>query len=70
MDPTVSLARRVPHLGYEQLPPLADYDHTKNLVKIGFPHLDPLSGSRPRHMIWGILHIYRTCLILSHAHGE
>jgi hypothetical protein len=32
LDPTVMLAYRVPHLAFDQLPPLADYDYAKNLI--------------------------------------
>ncbi|KAI9449921.1 hypothetical protein BJY52DRAFT_1227472 [Lactarius psammicola] len=32
----VFLAYRVPHLSHDMLPPLADYDYTKNLVKRSF----------------------------------
>lgn len=37
LDPTVFLAYRIPHLSFDQLPPLADYDHAKNLVNMSFP---------------------------------
>ena len=36
LDPIVFLAYRVPHLSHDMLPPLADYDYTKNLVKRSF----------------------------------
>jgi len=36
LDPIVFLAYRVPHLSHDMLPPLADYDYTKNLVKKSF----------------------------------
>jgi hypothetical protein len=36
LDPIVFLAYRVPHLAHDMLPPLADYDYTKNLVKRSF----------------------------------
>lgn len=60
LDPVVWLAYRVPHLKFEQLPPLADYDAGKNLVTKGFPKLDPFSGStKGRHLFWGLLSFYR-----------
>ena len=37
LDPIVFLANRVPNLKPEQLPPLADYDYTKNLRAHSFP---------------------------------
>ena len=36
LDPIVFLAYRVPHLSHDMLPPLADYDYTKNLVRRSF----------------------------------
>jgi hypothetical protein len=36
LDPIVYLAYRVPHLSHDMLPPLADYDYAKNLVKRSF----------------------------------
>jgi hypothetical protein len=37
LDPIVFLAYRVPHLPYDQLPPLADYDYAQNLSKHALP---------------------------------
>ncbi|EIN13416.1 P-loop containing nucleoside triphosphate hydrolase protein [Punctularia strigosozonata HHB-11173 SS5] len=59
LDPTVSLAYRVPHLAYEQLPPLADYDEAQNLVKRSFPELDPFSGGKRRYLFWGLMSVFR-----------
>ena len=36
LDHIVFLAYRIPHLSHDMLPPLADYDYTKNLVKRSF----------------------------------
>ncbi|KAH8986098.1 hypothetical protein EDB92DRAFT_1818411 [Lactarius akahatsu] len=36
LDPIVFLAYRVPHLSHDMLPPLADYDYTRNLVQRSF----------------------------------
>lgn len=33
LDPIIFLAYRIPHLSFDQLPPLADYDLAKYLVK-------------------------------------
>ncbi|KAF9469444.1 P-loop containing nucleoside triphosphate hydrolase protein [Collybia nuda] len=41
LDATVWKAYRVSHLPLAELPPLADSDHSKNLVRTAFPHLDP-----------------------------
>lgn len=44
LDATVWKAYWVPHLPLAQLPPLADSDHSKHLVRAAFPHLDPYHG--------------------------
>lgn len=36
LDPIILAAYRIPHLGYDKLPPLADYDQTKYLVARSF----------------------------------
>ncbi len=36
LDPIVFKANRVTHLSHDKLPPLADYDYTKNLVRRSF----------------------------------
>ncbi|KAF8068784.1 P-loop containing nucleoside triphosphate hydrolase protein [Lyophyllum atratum] len=41
LDGTVWKAYQVPHLPLSELPPLADSDHSKNLVRDAFPYLDP-----------------------------
>ncbi|KAF8256886.1 ABC transporter type 1, transmembrane domain-containing protein [Lactarius quietus] len=53
LDPIIFLAYRVPHLSHDMLPPLADYDCTRNL------HLDSFSGSPRRHILWGFMTIFR-----------
>jgi hypothetical protein len=32
MDPVIFMGARMPHLTYESLPPLADYDRAEHLV--------------------------------------
>ncbi|KAH9059060.1 hypothetical protein EDB87DRAFT_1675205 [Lactarius vividus] len=59
LDPIVFLAYRVPHLSHDMLPPLADYDYTRNLVQRSFKHLDTFSGGPKRHIFWGILAVFR-----------
>ncbi|KAH7904637.1 hypothetical protein BJ138DRAFT_1130879 [Hygrophoropsis aurantiaca] len=58
-DPIVYLSYKSPHLSHEQLPPMSDQDYSKNLVKKSFVHLDPLSGSKRRHLFFGLLKVYR-----------
>ncbi|KAH9059056.1 hypothetical protein EDB87DRAFT_1577854 [Lactarius vividus] len=53
LDPVVFLAYRVPHLSHDMLPPLADYDYTRNL------HLDTFSGGPRRHIFWGFMAVFR-----------
>lgn len=36
LDPIIFQASRVKHLSRDQLPPLADYDSAKNLIKRSF----------------------------------
>ncbi|KAG0697813.1 hypothetical protein DFH29DRAFT_984146 [Suillus ampliporus] len=59
LDPIVFKAYRVPHLSHEELPPLADHDYSRNLKKKSFPHLDPFSRSRRRHIFFGLMKTYR-----------
>ncbi|KAI0066584.1 hypothetical protein BV25DRAFT_1868241 [Artomyces pyxidatus] len=58
VNPVVSLANRIPHLSIDLLPPLADYDHVKNLVAQSFKHLDTFSGAPKRHIFWGIMTVF------------
>jgi hypothetical protein len=37
LDPLILLATMMPHLSYELLPPLADYNDAKNLKSEAFP---------------------------------
>lgn len=63
LDATVWKAYRVPHLPLADLPPLADSDHGKNLVRTAFPILDPyLDGfARPhrRSIFWAVLYVFK-----------
>lgn len=59
LDPTVWLAYRVPHLAFEQLPPLADYDRSAHLVQRSFDKLDPFQGGLRSHLFWALLRVFR-----------
>ncbi|KAJ3564413.1 hypothetical protein NP233_g8310 [Leucocoprinus birnbaumii] len=59
MSPIVYLAYRLPHLSYNQLPPLADYDYAHNLKSGSFKHLDLFSGAPHRHIFWGLMQVFR-----------
>ncbi|KAI0045217.1 P-loop containing nucleoside triphosphate hydrolase protein [Auriscalpium vulgare] len=58
LDPIIFLANRVPHLSHDQLPPIADYDHARNLVQRSFKHLDVFSGSPKRHLFFGFMKVF------------
>ncbi|KAI0066574.1 P-loop containing nucleoside triphosphate hydrolase protein [Artomyces pyxidatus] len=58
LDPVVSMASTLPHLSIDDLPPLPDYDHVKNLVARSFKHLDVFSGAPKRHIFWGLMKIF------------
>ncbi|KAH9836198.1 uncharacterized protein C8Q71DRAFT_761194 [Rhodofomes roseus] len=58
IDPTVWKAYRQPQMKLEDLPPLADYDRTKNLVQRGLPHLDPFQTPKRRHFFWRLMRVF------------
>ncbi|KAI0728488.1 hypothetical protein C8Q72DRAFT_917712, partial [Fomitopsis betulina] len=58
LDNTVWKAFRQGHAKQDDLPPLADYDHAKNLVMRGIPHLDPFKTPKRRHFFWGLTLIF------------
>ncbi|KAJ7754435.1 multidrug resistance-associated ABC transporter [Mycena metata] len=58
LDPLIFLANRTPHLDFNQLPPLADYDHAENLKAKAFPHMDVFAGKK-RHIFFPIVWIFR-----------
>ncbi|KAI0258843.1 P-loop containing nucleoside triphosphate hydrolase protein [Gloeopeniophorella convolvens] len=59
IDPLIWLAYRIPHLAHDQLPPIADYDKAKNLVKRSFPILDELYGAKGQYLFWALLSTFR-----------
>ncbi|EMD36164.1 hypothetical protein CERSUDRAFT_84254 [Gelatoporia subvermispora B] len=58
VDPLIMKAYRTPHLDFEELPPVADYDMAKHLIEHSFPHLDPFQMKKDRHLFWGILIVF------------
>ncbi|KAF9476113.1 multidrug resistance-associated ABC transporter [Pholiota conissans] len=58
LDPVVFLGYKVPHLSFEQLPPLADYDSAKYLMEKAFPHIDLFAGARPRHLFFRLMRVF------------
>ncbi|KAJ7481603.1 hypothetical protein FB451DRAFT_1030640 [Mycena latifolia] len=58
LDQIIFLAYRIPHLKFDQLPPLCDYDSAEHLKATAFPHLDVFAGKQ-RHVFFGLAWIYR-----------
>ncbi|KAJ7062926.1 P-loop containing nucleoside triphosphate hydrolase protein, partial [Mycena amicta] len=59
MNPIVKLAYRIPHLPFDQLPPLCDYDTSKVLKARAFAHVDAFSSGKRRHVAFGLVWIFR-----------
>ncbi|KAJ7847132.1 hypothetical protein B0H14DRAFT_3676972 [Mycena olivaceomarginata] len=59
LDPIIFLGYSVPHLKFDQLPPLSDYDYAENLKQRAWPHMDPFSG-KAWHIFFGFLWTYRS----------
>ncbi|KAJ7149302.1 P-loop containing nucleoside triphosphate hydrolase protein [Mycena crocata] len=59
LNPIIFLAYRIPHLSFEQLPPLCDYDCAENLKTRAFLHLDPFTSGKKQHVFFGFLWIFR-----------
>ncbi|KAI0638608.1 multidrug resistance-associated ABC transporter [Trametes polyzona] len=64
LDGIIFKAYRMPHLPWEELPPLADYDYAKNLVARSFPYLDPFKVFKKRHIFFGLMKVFRMEYIL------
>ncbi|KAF7305977.1 ATP-binding cassette transporter [Mycena chlorophos] len=63
LDPIIFLGYRVPHLSYDQLPPLADYDYAKNLKKHAFRYMD-VYVNKKGHLLFGILRTFKVSILL------
>lgn len=46
---------RHPHLPYELLPPLADYDRSAYLKEKSFAKIDPMLMKKPGHVFFGLI---------------
>ncbi|KAJ6625819.1 hypothetical protein B0H10DRAFT_2161680 [Mycena sp. CBHHK59/15] len=62
LEPIIFLAYRVPHLKFNQLPPLSDYDYVENLKTKAFPCMD-VSAGKTRHIFFGIIWVFSEPLI-------
>ncbi|KAF8845471.1 hypothetical protein BDN67DRAFT_993677 [Paxillus ammoniavirescens] len=58
LDPIVFMAQRVSHLSHDKLPPLADYDLSRNLKKGSFPHMDLFMNGRKRHVFFSLMRVF------------
>ncbi|KLO19974.1 P-loop containing nucleoside triphosphate hydrolase protein [Schizopora paradoxa] len=58
LDSIIFKAYKIPHLTPEQLPPLADYDYSKNLVKHSFRYLDTFAGATKKHLFFGLMQVF------------
>ncbi|KAF9000094.1 hypothetical protein BDQ17DRAFT_1360101 [Cyathus striatus] len=60
----VWLGYRAPHISLEDLPPLADYNHAKVIMKKAFHHLDPDDITNRRHVFFNLLRAFKWQLSL------
>ncbi|KAF8191645.1 P-loop containing nucleoside triphosphate hydrolase protein [Mycena galopus ATCC 62051] len=60
LDPLILLANRLPHLSYDLLPPLAYQNGAKNLRSNAFPHLDASLKTKPKHVFFGLMRVFRS----------
>ncbi|KAF8307151.1 hypothetical protein DL93DRAFT_2159641 [Clavulina sp. PMI_390] len=58
VNPLVHKAFKHAHLPYEELPLLADDDHSKYLKEQSFHLLDPMIRRSKRHIGWGLIRFY------------
>ncbi|KDR83052.1 hypothetical protein GALMADRAFT_57306 [Galerina marginata CBS 339.88] len=66
IGPVILLANKLPHLSYNQLPPLLDVDRADHLTKTAFPYLDRYSGAKRRHLFFGLLyHFWKEYAVIS-----
>lgn len=59
LDEVVWTAYKHPHLPYEKLPALADYDRSTYLKATSFPILDPSLQPKPRYLFWSLMDYFR-----------
>ncbi|KAF7797051.1 hypothetical protein EIP86_008243 [Pleurotus ostreatoroseus] len=62
LDPTIWKAYRVPHLSYDELPSLCDYDDAAALKKRSYPYLDPFSGAKKGNLFFGLVRMFKKAL--------
>ncbi|KAF8071880.1 hypothetical protein FPV67DRAFT_1779021 [Lyophyllum atratum] len=57
LDPLIFLGFRHRQLSFDQLPPLAEYDHASHINSDAFRHID--ANSQKGHLFWGLLRVFR-----------
>ncbi|KAI0711031.1 P-loop containing nucleoside triphosphate hydrolase protein [Cerioporus squamosus] len=60
LETIVWQASRMAHFPFDNLPPLADYDHTEYLVERSFPVLDPYIAKKPKGLFFDLLYVFRS----------
>lgn len=73
MDPLIYQAWKEPHLPYDSLPPLCDYDRSAYLTEKSFPLLQ-VQGGKATHLGLKLLRTYGRCFpylcwVVLRAHG-
>ncbi|KAF9046093.1 multidrug resistance-associated ABC transporter [Panaeolus papilionaceus] len=58
LDSIISEASRVPHLPFDRLPALADYDRAAYLKEKSFPYLDQFRARKKRHLFWSLMTVF------------
>ncbi|KAJ4477282.1 hypothetical protein J3R30DRAFT_3657757 [Lentinula aciculospora] len=58
MDTVIIKAYHSPSLPYDDLPPLADYDHAEYLKKKSFRHLDPTIVTKRRNAFFSLVRVF------------
>ncbi|KAH7337951.1 P-loop containing nucleoside triphosphate hydrolase protein [Rhizoctonia solani] len=60
LDPVIFASYRASKLEYDELPPLADYDHAAALRQRRLGALDPMQSerNRKRHVFWGLMQLF------------
>ncbi|KAI0085661.1 hypothetical protein BDY19DRAFT_964983 [Irpex rosettiformis] len=58
LSPYIWLGNKVEHLAWDQLPPLAEYDYTEEVVRRGMKYVDPILVSNKKHLFFRIIRVF------------
>ncbi|KZS93246.1 P-loop containing nucleoside triphosphate hydrolase protein [Sistotremastrum niveocremeum HHB9708] len=58
LDEIVFKAYRMPHLSWNLLPPLCDYDKSEYLAQRSFKYLYPANGAKRRHLFFSLMRVF------------